>query len=80
MNYCLYFKAGYFGVCNASESYYVPSIAEMEQYCFKEDYRFCPIFKVYSFKKFNKTGTEHFIYSSHYKEEGEKEEALSNSE
>ena len=39
---CPYFKEGYIGVCIASELRYVPSIVRMEQYCFKEHYRFCP--------------------------------------
>ncbi len=39
---CPYFKEGYVGACTASESIYIPSIARMELYCFKEGYRFCP--------------------------------------
>ena len=71
MGSCYYFKKGYFGVCSASESDHVPSIAEIEQYCFKENYRLCPIFKVYTLKRYqcNKTEMDHFTYSSNYKEE-----------
>jgi len=39
---CPYFKEGYAGVCIASESIYVPSIARMEIYCFTEHYELCP--------------------------------------
>ncbi|HAM50268.1 MAG TPA: hypothetical protein DCP92_06080 [Nitrospiraceae bacterium] len=39
---CPYFKKGYFGVCIASESRYIPNIVKMESYCFKEHYRLCP--------------------------------------
>jgi len=40
---CPYFEEGYFGICCASKSRYVPSIEKMEQYCFKKIYRLCPI-------------------------------------
>ncbi len=39
---CPYFEDAYVGVCNASHFTYVPSISEMERYCFKENYRSCP--------------------------------------
>jgi hypothetical protein len=41
---CHYFKKGYFGICTASALSHVPSITEMENFCFKEYYRICPIF------------------------------------
>lgn len=41
---CPYFEEGYFGICCASKSRYVPSIEIMEHYCFKEIYRLCPTF------------------------------------
>lgn len=44
MNGCPYFKKGYFGACTASRSPHIPSIAEMEQYCFREHF-LCPIFE-----------------------------------
>jgi hypothetical protein len=48
---CHYFKKGYFGVCTASELSHVPSIAEMEHYCFREYYRICPIFEDFMTKR-----------------------------
>ena len=39
---CPYFEDAYVGVCNASDFTYVPTINEMEHYCFKEHYRSCP--------------------------------------
>ncbi len=50
MSFCPFFKNGYFGVCTASGSNYVPSIAEMEQYCFNENF-LCPIFELYTTKQ-----------------------------
>jgi len=44
---CPYFKKGYFGTCCASISQYVPSIEQMERYCFKEIYGLCPILSAY---------------------------------
>jgi len=48
---CHYFKKGYFGICTASESGYVPSITELEKFCFKEYYRICPIFEDFMMKR-----------------------------
>ncbi len=48
---CPYFEDAYVGVCNASDFPYVPSIAEMEQYCFKENHWFCPTFEAGVLKK-----------------------------
>jgi hypothetical protein len=45
---CPYFTENYFGFCARSDSPYVPSIAEMERYCFKEDFTSCPIIEVSS--------------------------------
>ena len=41
---CPYFKEGYFAVCDASNSIHVPTIAEMETFCFKANYENCPNF------------------------------------
>jgi hypothetical protein len=41
---CPYFKEGSFGLCDAPAAIHVPSIAEMETYCFKARYRDCPMF------------------------------------
>lgn len=49
---CHYFRKGYFGVCTASESGHVPSIAEMENYCFKKHYSICPIFEDFITKRY----------------------------
>jgi hypothetical protein len=38
---CPYYKVGYFGVCAASTSMYIPGIDEMESHCFNDDYRLC---------------------------------------
>jgi len=51
MSYCPFFKNGYFGTCAASGSSHVPSIAEMEEYCFRE-HSVCPIFENYTTKKY----------------------------
>ncbi len=51
MSFCPLFKNGYFGICTASGSNHVPSIAEMEQYCFSENF-LCPIFELYTTKKY----------------------------
>ncbi len=47
---CPYFEEGYVGTCGASESKYIPTIAKMETYCFKEVYRLCPILSAYLFE------------------------------
>jgi hypothetical protein len=49
MSLCPFFKRGYFAVCTASVPNYVPSIAEMEQYCFRETL-LCPSFKDHTAK------------------------------
>ena len=49
---CPYFEEGYFGICCASKSRYVPSIEMMEQYCFKNIYRLCPILLAYQNHKY----------------------------
>ena len=54
MSFCPYFKNGYFGVCAASGSNHVPSIAEMEQYCFSENF-LCSIFELHTTKKYQST-------------------------
>jgi hypothetical protein len=48
---CPYFRESYFALCARSNSTYVPSIAEMEQYCFKDKFYFCPIIKASLAKK-----------------------------
>ena len=45
---CPYFTEDYFGFCARSDSPYVPSIAEMERYCFKDIFTLCPIFEASS--------------------------------
>ena len=52
MSCCPFFKNGYFAVCTASKSDYVPSIAEMEQFCFGENC-LCPTFDLYSTRSFS---------------------------
>ncbi len=39
---CPHFKEGYFGICVAPNAVHVPSIAEMEKFCFKVRYENCP--------------------------------------
>jgi hypothetical protein len=41
---CPYFKEGYFGICVALDAIHVPSIAEMETFCFRVFYERCPTF------------------------------------
>jgi hypothetical protein len=63
---CPYFTEDYFGFCARSNSPYVPSIAEMERYCFKDSFTFCPIFEASSTKnemKGYKNTWLHDIYS-----------------
>ncbi len=43
MSFCPYFKNGYFGSCTASASNHIPTIAEMEAYCFGQS-RSCSFF------------------------------------
>ena len=45
---CPYFTEDYFGFCARPDSPYVPSIAEMERYCFKDIFTLCPIFEASS--------------------------------
>jgi len=46
---CPHYKAGYFGVCAASTSMYVPSIDAMERHCFNDNYRLCQNLSAYLF-------------------------------
>ncbi len=39
---CPHFKEGYFGICVAPNAVHVPSIAEMENFCFRVRYEDCP--------------------------------------
>lgn len=39
---CPYFKEGYFGICVAPNAVHVPSIEEMEKFCFRSWHRVCP--------------------------------------
>ena len=50
MSFCPYFKNGYFGSCTASVSNHIPTIAEMEDYCFGESQR-CSFFAAATLKK-----------------------------
>ena len=59
---CPYFKEGYFGICVAPDAIHVPSIAEMEKFCFRVRYESCPNFAdigypVYSKKAADATNT-----------------------
>ncbi len=47
---CPYFKEGTFGICVAPDAIHVPSIKEMENFCFRTSYGKCPNLtdKVYS--------------------------------
>jgi hypothetical protein len=47
---CPYFDEGYFGTCAASETRYVPSIKQMETYCFQQNYRLCPTLSEYLYE------------------------------
>lgn len=47
MSLCPFFKKGYFAACTASGANHVPTIAEMEQYCFRET-SLCPAFGNYT--------------------------------
>ncbi|MEW6001241.1 MAG: hypothetical protein AB1638_01115 [Nitrospirota bacterium] len=44
---CPYYERDYVGVCVAYRSPYVPSLAEIEKFCLKDDFKFCPIFEAY---------------------------------
>ncbi len=39
---CPYFKEGTFGICVAPDAIHVPSINEMEKFCFRSWYGTCP--------------------------------------
>ncbi len=39
---CPYFKEGIFGICVAPDAIHVPSISEMEKFCFRSWYGSCP--------------------------------------
>ena len=54
MSFCPFFKNGYFAVCTASGSDHVPGIAEMENYCFREN-NLCTIYESYTLKKNRET-------------------------
>ncbi len=41
---CPFFKQEYVGACAAGESPHVPSIAELERYCFRAEFGGCPHF------------------------------------
>ncbi len=41
---CPCFKETSIGLCDASRKLYVPSIAEMDKYCYKTSFRHCPLF------------------------------------
>jgi len=41
---CPYFKEGYFGICVAPDAIHVPSIGEIETFCFRVFYESCPKF------------------------------------
>jgi hypothetical protein len=39
---CPYFKEGYFGICDAPDAIHVPTIMELESFCFRDHYDACP--------------------------------------
>jgi hypothetical protein len=39
---CPFFKESYFGICDAQDAIHVPSIDEMERFCFRSSYSTCP--------------------------------------
>jgi hypothetical protein len=41
---CPFLKREYVGACAAGESPHVPSIAELERYCFRAEFGDCPHF------------------------------------
>jgi hypothetical protein len=45
---CRCFKEDLFGTCVASESPHVVSIEEMENFCFRDTFRHCPVFETNS--------------------------------
>lgn len=49
---CPCFKETSIGLCDASRKLHVPSITEMDKYCFKTSFRRCPLFH-----KESRTGT-----------------------
>ena len=38
---CPFFKVAYAGYCSATDFPYTPSITELEQQCFKDDFESC---------------------------------------
>jgi hypothetical protein len=42
---CPYFKEATFGICVAPDAIHVPSILEMEKFCFRMSHENCPNFK-----------------------------------
>jgi hypothetical protein len=74
---CRCFKEDLFGICVASESPHVVTIAEMENYCFKETFKHCPIFGTNSLggtiKMYqrDKTWLRQYLYSEFSQGEGE---------
>ena len=47
---CPYYKEGYFGICDAPDAnaIHVPSIDEMERFCFRSWYERCPYISLLS--------------------------------
>jgi hypothetical protein len=41
---CPFLKQEYVGACAAGDSPHVPSIAELERYCFRAEFGDCPLF------------------------------------
>lgn len=73
---CRCFKEDLFGICVASESPHVVSIAEMENYCFKETFKYCPIFETNSVGgkikmcQHDKSWLRQYLYSDFSQREG----------
>ena len=79
---CPCFIEDYFGVCTASKVPYIPSIGELERYCFQDDFQSCPIFKPVQQGNvqpchYNKAWFRNYLYSDFSQIGGKKEETVS---
>ena len=79
---CPCFIEDYFGVCTASKVPYIPSIAELERYCFNVNFKLCPVFKPIQQgevnpSRYSKSLLRTYLYSGSYHVKAEKEETVS---
>jgi hypothetical protein len=71
---CPCFIADYVGFCNASDVLYVPSINELEQFCFTRRFSSCKLFETDGSKnetingKYNKANIDLCLITGRYKE------------